>query len=92
MFFNHLSGSEHGKKYYMGCAKQTTKLASINSTQLKQFPVLLPPIEEQQHICKVLDSVDGMLAKQQFKKSHQKNLKKSLMQDLLTGKVRVKTD
>ena len=92
MFFNHLSGSEYGKKYYMGCAKQTTNLASINSTQLKQFPVLLPSLEEQDSICEVLDSVDQTIAKNQVKLAKNRNLKKALMQDLLTGKVRVKVD
>lgn len=92
MFFNHISGSEYGKKYYMGCAKQTTNLASINSTQLKQFPVLLPSLEEQDSICEVLDSVDQTIAKNQVKLAQNRNLKKALMQDLLTGKVRVKVD
>ncbi|CED71260.1 type I restriction-modification system, DNA specificity domain [Aliivibrio wodanis] len=92
MFFNHISGSEYGKKYYMGCAKQTTNLASINSTQLKQFPVLLPSLEEQDSICEVLDSVDQTIAKNQVKLAQNRNLKKALMQDLLTGKVRVDTE
>ncbi|QDF76229.1 MULTISPECIES: restriction endonuclease subunit S [Shewanella] len=91
-FFNHLSGSEHGKKYYMGCAKQTTNLASINSTQLKQFPVLLPSMEEQNQICGVLDSIDENIQNHQAKLVKRKVLKKALMQDLLTGKVRVKLD
>ncbi|MBO2685377.1 restriction endonuclease subunit S [Shewanella algae] len=91
-FFNHLSGSEYGKKYYLGCAKQTTNLASINSTQLKQFPVLLPSIEEQGRICSMLDSVDSRISKHESKLRHLESLKKALMQDLLTGKVRVTID
>lgn len=91
-FFNHLSGSEHGKKYYMGCAKQTTNLASINSSQLKQFPVLLPSLEEQMVICQVLNSIDENISKKQAKLAQNKDLKKALMQDLLTGKKRVKVD
>ncbi|MBO1271952.1 restriction endonuclease subunit S [Shewanella sp. 4t3-1-2LB] len=91
-FFNHLSGAEYGKKYYLGCAKQTTNLASINSTQLKQFPVLLPSIEEQGRICAMLDSVDLRISKQESKLRHLESLKKALMQDLLTGKVRVAID
>ncbi|EMN7203383.1 restriction endonuclease subunit S [Vibrio parahaemolyticus] len=91
-FFNHLSGSEHGKKYYMGCAKQTTNLASINSSQLKQFPVLLPSLEEQVVICQVLNSIDENISKKQAKLAQNRDLKKALMQDLLTGKVRVKVE
>lgn len=91
-FFNHLSGSEYGKKYYMGCAKQTTNLASINSSQLKQFPILLPSLKEQEDICRALDSVDQNISNIQLKLSQHNNLKKALMQDLLTGKVRVNVD
>lgn len=89
MFFNHLSGSQHGKKYYMGCAKQTTNLASINSSQLKKFPVLLPPIESQVLICKSINTIDGKIDKVAAKLTTTQQLKKALMQDLLTGKVRV---
>ncbi|MFC3864931.1 restriction endonuclease subunit S [Alcaligenes aquatilis] len=92
IFFNYLSGSEYGKKYYLGCAKQTTNLASLNSTQLKAFPVLLPPIHEQRRICEVLQSFDKRLQNSINYLETLQILKKSLMQDLLTGKVRVKVD
>ena len=90
-FFNYLSGSQHGKKYYLGCAKQTTNLASLNSSQLKAFPVLLPPVDEQAAICDLLASVDSKINLSEKKRSAAEALKKALMQDLLTGKVRVKT-
>lgn len=92
IFFNYLSGSEYGKKYYLGCAKQTTNLASLNSTQLKAFPVLLPPIHEQRRICEVLQSFDKRLQNSINYLETLQILKKSLMQDLLTGNVRVKVD
>lgn len=90
MFFNYLSGSQHGKQYYLGCAKQTTNLASLNSSQLKLFPVLLPPIGEQTKICEVLSSVDTKIKGAEQKLTSLEKIKKALMQDLLTGKVRVK--
>jgi|TARA_R100001143_G_C3359233_1_gene134488 type I restriction enzyme S subunit len=92
LFFNYLSGSEYGKKYYLGCAKQTTNLASLNSTQLKAFPILLPSLQEQKEICDVLQSFDEKLQKVVTKLDSLLILKKALMQDLLTGKVRVKVD
>ena len=49
-FLSLQAGSQYGKKYFLSCAKQTTNLASINSTQLKNFPVLLPSIDEQKLI------------------------------------------
>lgn len=91
MYFNYLSGSQYGKKYYLGCAKQTTNLASINSSQLKLFPVLLPAVEEQERICKILNSIDLNIGNIEQKLFSIEMTKKALMQDLLTGKVRVKT-
>ena len=42
-FLSVLIGSERGKRYFLRAAKQTTGIASINSTQLKNFPLLIPP-------------------------------------------------
>ena len=43
-------GSPYGKKYFLGCAKKTSNLASINSTQVKAFPFQLPSLGEQRRI------------------------------------------
>ncbi|MGE5475156.1 MAG: restriction endonuclease subunit S [Bacteroidales bacterium] len=40
-------GSQRGKKYFLRSAKQTTGIATINKTQLKAFPLLLPPLDVQ---------------------------------------------
>jgi type I restriction enzyme S subunit len=48
--------SGHGRAYFQLTAKQTTNLASTNSTTLRSFPVLLPPIEEQHAILEYIDS------------------------------------
>ncbi|MBT2663934.1 restriction endonuclease subunit S [Bacillus sp. ISL-4] len=87
-----LVGSEYGKSYFLKCAKQTTNLASINSTQLKAFPVLLPPQNEQIEIVKNLNSVNAKIKKEQETLANLQTLKQGLMQSLLTGKVRVKVD
>jgi len=44
------SQSEMGKKYFVLSSKQSTNLASINSTQLNRFPVALPSSIEQERI------------------------------------------
>jgi type I restriction enzyme S subunit len=43
-YLSAIIGSERGKRYFLRAAKQTTGIATINMTQLKAFPVLLPPI------------------------------------------------
>lgn len=47
LFLSRLIGSQRGKRYFLRSAKQTTGIASINMTQLKNFPLLLPPISIQ---------------------------------------------
>lgn len=53
-FLSMLIGSERGKRYFLRAAKQTTGIASINSTQLKNFPVLLPSPALQQHFAQTV--------------------------------------
>ncbi len=36
--------SQHGRAYFQLTAKQTTNLASTNSTTLRAFPIILPPV------------------------------------------------
>ncbi len=43
-------GSPHGKSYFQAAAKQTTNLASINQSQLKELRVPWLPLPEQQRI------------------------------------------
>lgn len=55
--------SPYGRQYFLSCAKQTTNLASINSSQLKQFPVLFPSSEEQHQITDLLATWDDAIEK-----------------------------
>lgn len=57
-----LAASEYGRTYFLSCAKRSTNLASINSSQLKAFPVLLPPLAEQGHIARILSTWDQAIA------------------------------
>ena len=54
-FILQVIASTYGKKYFQKSAKRTTNLASINSTQLKAFPVLCPPFDEQKEIVRVVN-------------------------------------
>jgi type I restriction enzyme S subunit len=47
VFLNWLVGSERGKRYFFRSSKQTTGIASINKTQLNEFPLLVPPLDTQ---------------------------------------------
>jgi type I restriction enzyme, S subunit len=43
-----LMRTQYAKQYFLSCAKRSSNLASINSTQVKAFPVPLPPIQLQE--------------------------------------------
>lgn len=87
-FLAALSASHYGKTYFLSCSKQSTNLASINSTQLKDFPVLLPPLPEQQKIAQILSTWDKAIEKLEALIAAKQKRKKALMQQLLTGKKR----
>lgn len=57
------AASEYGRRYFQLSSKQSTNLASINSTQLKQFPVRLPPLLEQRQIVAILRTWDKAIEK-----------------------------
>lgn len=88
-FFAAQSASHYGKSYYLSCAKRSTNLASINSTQLKQFPVLLPPILEQARIAEILSVWDRSIETMEALIANARAQKKALMQSLLTGTQRL---
>lgn len=55
--------SSRAKNYFLSCAKQTTNLASINSTQIKKLPVLVPPLVEQRAIINAIAIWDTAIQK-----------------------------
>ena len=53
-------GSSYGKKYFLSCAKKTSNLASINSTQVKAFPFQLPTLTEQQRFVREIEQLQSV--------------------------------
>lgn len=62
LFLNWLVGSTRGKHYFLRSAKQTTGIASINMTQLRSFPLLLPPLPLQQTFAIRIASIEALKA------------------------------
>jgi type I restriction enzyme S subunit len=60
LFLNWLVGSQRGKRYFLRSAKQTTGIASINMTQLRGFPVLLPPLSLQHEFARCVAAVEKL--------------------------------
>ncbi len=53
---------QKAKRYFLGCAKQTTGIASINMRQLSALPVLFPPIELQKEYAAFVSQVGNSKA------------------------------
>ena len=62
----------------------------LNQGDMKKIPIPLPPLPEQKKIAEILSTVDKRLELLKNKKEKLKRIKKGLMNDLLTGKMRVK--
>lgn len=63
VFLNWLIGSIRGKTYFLRSAKQTTGIASINMTQLRAFPVLIPPFDLQRRFASIVEAAERQKAK-----------------------------
>ncbi len=61
----------------------------ISKTQLKSIEVNLPSVEEQEAIAQVLSDMDAEIEQLQRKLSKYKIIKQGMMQNLLTGKIRL---
>ena len=69
---------------------QGSTLKNINLPLLKSIKIPLPPLEEQKKIAEILSTVDKKLELQKQRKEKLERIKKGLMNDLLSGKKRVR--
>lgn len=65
-----------------------TSFPAISSKDLSRVNIKLPPLPEQQKIAQILSTWDKAIATQEKLIAQKQQLKKGLMQDLLTGKKR----
>ncbi|MFD6323195.1 restriction endonuclease subunit S [Streptomyces sp. NPDC058442] len=79
------TSSDAGRAYFQRVGKQTTNLASINSTQVKQMPVPLPPLTEQENLLGPIRSVRSRLAVLDRQVSKLRVVQQGVVEDLLSG-------
>jgi type I restriction enzyme S subunit len=90
-FINYLFAMQKTRYYFFSLATGATRFGlSVGAIHKAEFK--LPPLEEQQKIAQVLSAADREIQTLQQKLSLLKQEKKALMQQLLTGKRRVKVD
>lgn len=72
---------------------EATSLAqtNLNLEQVKNIKLPMPPLPEQRRIAEILTAADDRIEKEERYRDKLLQIKKGLMQDLLTGKVRTKT-
>lgn len=77
-----LTGSRYGKSYFLKCAKRTSNLASINSAQVKAFPLPLAPLSAQEALLAQVTSIREALGATQHELRMVRELKAALMEHL----------
>jgi type I restriction enzyme, S subunit len=86
--------SQHGRVYFQLTAKQTTNLASTNSTTLKAFPIILPPVVEQRAIldqsAKQMSDLDAAISRADRQITLLREYRTRLIADVVTGKLDVR--
>jgi len=82
----------HNKKYEISSRAQGITIIHLYGNDIKPIKILIPPKEEQQKIAEILMSSDHEMNLLRKEISYLKKEKKALMQQLLTGKRRVKVD
>jgi len=76
------------KKRIRGLGGLTT-FDFISKSQIKGFEIAFPGINEQQKIAFILSKADEVIEKEEAYKAKLERIKRGLMEDLLTGKIRV---
>lgn len=87
-FLAYLTQSAYGKAYFLSVAHKTTNLACINTTKLKAFPALIPPMPVQQEVIRCLRALDRKIDREEKKRGALDCLFRTLLHELMTGRLR----
>jgi len=89
LFLNFALNSDYSRKQAQ-IMTQGSSNRNLHLSDIRNLRFFIPPLKEQQKIASILSNVDLLIQKEQINKTNIENLKKGLMQQLLTGKIRVK--
>jgi type I restriction enzyme S subunit len=90
-FMHYLLQTYSVKRYFATRAKQSSNLCSINSREMRLFELPALTTREQEPWVERLRAVDELIAKIKNQLTATRRVKQSLLQNLLTGKIRLKT-
>lgn len=91
-FLYYLLSSEFVQHKLLDMTHGSTLKNIVSISEIKNILLAVPPLEEQQKIASILSTVDAEIDSYEQEKAKYEELKKGLMQQLLTGKIRVKVD
>ena len=91
-YFHFITQTEYYRNEVALITKPAVNQASFTSGDFKKIEIAVPPLEEQRKIADKLCAIDDRIELYKDEYSSLQILKKGLMQQLLTGKTRVKID
>jgi type I restriction enzyme, S subunit len=84
-----LMTSDRGRTQVMDRAKRAVAQASISQQDVRSFIFAFPPVSEQKAIVRIMRTIEAQEHENELTLGQLEFLKRGLMQDLLTGRVRV---
>jgi len=87
IYFEKFLQTPTAKEYFLGCAKRTTNLASINMTQLRNLPLPLPPIPLQNEFAARVAEIRAMEAQQAASRRRLDDLFQSMLHRTFRGEL-----
>jgi len=87
-----LKTDSYRQKFSTATSASVDRRGSLRWSEFSKIKILLPPLDEQKAIAKILTAADALIAQYEVKLAHLQMQKKALMQQLLTGKIRVMPD
>jgi type I restriction enzyme S subunit len=89
-FVNYYMNTWFGQSHLKSLATRAVGQSNISASKLKGFLIPLPSITEQQRIARMLSSVDSKIKAEKNRKVALQALFKTMLHDLMMGKIRVK--
>ena len=77
------------RRHWLARAKPAVNQASVNQRDVRELPMPIPETDEQKEIVRIVSMSTAHIERLEAVARAQQTLKKSLMHDLLTGRVRV---
>src|SRR5690606_34320146 len=88
-FMNYTFNTQETISSLKNIATGTTSVAAIYTRDLLKINLFIPPKKEQTRIATILSDMDAEIAQLEQKLDKYKLLKQGLMQELLTGRIRL---